>query len=237
MLGALGAIAALAAAPTPASALTVVYDNYGASGGWASAVSGTIYEYTCIPDNTTGCGGSATGTAVSSIPIGGTTTVNNGSSGAGVTLFSEQAATTSPWNSFWPLQLKTGGTYNGDVWTSNAFANGSPVTSVTLNLTPSMGNLGFVVNPEGLASGTTFTIAVTWFGGDNTTTYYEKERIIGTTVACSVPTGQPNQGNFANGLAPSARPTAASSASRAAALRPSQSRSPTTPASSARLRC
>jgi hypothetical protein len=174
------------------------------NGGWTVAVGGTVFEYTCIPDAAKGCGGSATGTQVDTIPVGGGTTVGNGSL-PGTPLISRQAQSFSPWSTFWPADLKTSGTYTGDVWTSNFFANGSPVTSVTLNLTPGMKSLGFVVLPQGLdlnpSSNQVFTIGVTGLNGDNTTTYYEKEKVSSgtSTLSCSIPTGLPNQGAFAGG--------------------------------------
>ena len=196
-LGALGAVAALAAVPS-ANAATSVFDVY--NGGWNSAVGGTIYEYTCIPNTATGCGGSSEFTQVNSIPLGGVTTINNPSST--IPLFANPV---SVWGTFWPQDLKTGGTYTGDTWDSNYLDNnGAPVTSITLNLSPSMKSLGFVVLPEGIGDQPTvnqsFTVAVTGFGGDNTTTYYEKEKVSAgnTTVSCSV-TGGTNAGTFAGG--------------------------------------
>jgi hypothetical protein len=201
-LGALGAIAALAAVPTAANAATSVFDVY--NGGWSSNVSGTIFDYKCIPNASTGCPGSFG--QVDSIPIGGTTSINNGSLGAGIGLFSEPVAGASPWSTFWPADLKTGGTYTGDVWSSSFLANGNPVTSITLTLSSAMKSLGFVILPQGLtandSTGQSFTIGVTGFNGDNVTTYYQKETVAGgtNTLACSVPTsGVTNPGTFAGG--------------------------------------
>jgi len=204
-LGALGAVAALGAMPTPANASVSVFAQYG-SGGWSSNVApSTIYEYTCIPNATLGCGGTSTGTEVDSFPIGGTTTISNGSLPT-IPLGSVQAQATVPWSSFWPKDLTTSSTYTGDVWESHLLDNNfNPVTSITLNLSPSMKALGFVILPEGLTpnplSNQSFTIAVTGFGGNNVNTYYEKETVSAntSTLGCSVPSGLPNQQNFSGG--------------------------------------
>jgi len=191
-LGALGAIAALAAVPSPASAAPAMYDLY--NGGWNAVVSGSIYEYACIPNSTTGCGGSAKNTEVDSFNIGGTTTLSNASA-PGSPLYSEPVSTVGlPWSTFWPNSLKTGNPYTGDVWTSNYIANGLPVTSITMNMTPGIKSLGFVILPNGLtanpASTQSFTIAVTGLNGDVNTSYEEKVRVAsgGSAVTCSVVT-------------------------------------------------
>lgn len=203
-LGAFGAIAALAAVPMSANAAPAMYDVYSA---WTTAVGGTTFEYTCIPSPGSGTSASCGGNAISqvnTVPIGGTQTVGNGSL-PGTPLFSQAAQTTSPWSTFWPADLKNSTPFTGDVWASSPFANGSPVVSITLNLTPGMKSLGFVVLPEGLTANPSvnqsFTIGVTGLNGDNTTTFYEKEKVSSgtSTLSCSIPTGMANQGSFAGG--------------------------------------
>jgi len=185
-LGALGTIAALAAASTPAKAVTTVYSTYSA---WASEVAAPIYEYACIPNAATGCGGSSLNQQVDSMPLGGSTTVTN-STASTTPMYSNQAQT--DWSTFWPTDLVTGGTYTGDVWDTNPSNGSGPVTSITLTFASPIKALGFAVLPEGLEPGFYITVNVSGIAGTGTNVYQESDKELGSTTACTIPSSSAN---------------------------------------------
>jgi hypothetical protein len=206
VLGALGAIAALAVTPPAANAALSVYGVY--SGGWDS-LGGPIQEFTSINNAAGGCAAVTPGTGVGGTCLNAPLTI-------GVTSASKPTfrATVNPlnplpgpanWSSFWPNDLVTGAAYAGDMMETNnndTTINATPITGITLRLSVPQSAFGFVVLPDDIADGSTFTLNVIFKDALNNTIgsatgYTEQMTDTGGSMSCST-----TSGNFTNPSGP-----------------------------------
>jgi len=166
-LGVLGAVLALAAAPTTANAEATVYSTYSS---W-SPVAGAVTEVTALCSSAlsgTSCASPPTyGNAVSPtfLPSSNKLTNITPTQGSPLTqpLLYRGCAPSSPpsacstnsavWPAFWPNDVVTNTTYAGDVWYSNENVPAcdgtcTSVLGLTLSLKTGLQSFGFDVLPE-----------------------------------------------------------------------------------------